>query len=202
MFNPGVLNNSRGNLVNVWGLIITPGANVTSKNNFAIITFISNNTGTLRLNLTNVIISNQGSASVPVNISNISINIVDNTAIILPDKTPPASIRYLKKCTYAPYYIKWTWTDPTDPDFAKVMIYLNGKYVTSVQKGVKYYNATGLMQGTLYTLSTRTVDLGGNINSTWVNYSARTMPDKTPPASYKVFEKCHICPILHQMDMD
>jgi len=82
------------------------------------------------------------------------------------------------------------------------MIYLNGKYVTSVQKGVKYYNATGLMQGTLYTLSTRTVDLGGNINSTWVNYSARTMPDKTPPASIRYLKKCHICPILHKMDMD
>jgi len=105
---------------------------------------------------------------------NINSTWVNYSARTMPDKTPPASVRSLKNATYAPYYIKWTWIDPADSDFSRVMIYLNGKYVTIVQKGLQSYNATGLTQGTLYTLSTRTVDMGGNINNTWVNYSART----------------------------
>ncbi|HLB69580.1 MAG: hypothetical protein OIN88_11510 [Candidatus Methanoperedens sp.] len=39
---------------------------------------------------------------------------------------------------------------------------------------MKYYNATNLIPGTTYTISTRTVDIAGNINKIWVNHSART----------------------------
>ena len=36
-FNSGTLNNNYGTLVNVWGLIITPGANVTTGGNIAVL---------------------------------------------------------------------------------------------------------------------------------------------------------------------
>lgn len=84
------------------------------------------------------------------------------------------SITNLKNISYAPKYINWTWNDPKDGDFAKVMVYINGKFRTNVSKGVRYYNATNLIQNASYRIGTHTVDTSGNINRTWVNHTART----------------------------
>ncbi len=89
------------------------------------------------------------------------------------DVTPPASVTNLTNVSYAQNYINWTWTDPQDPDFAKVMVYLNGAYQYDVLKGVQYYNAT-VAPGT-YTIGTRTVDNNGNINATMVTHTATTI---------------------------
>jgi len=99
------------------------------------------------------------------------------------DSNPPASITNLQNITYEQTYINWTWTDPTDADFSHVMLYLNNVPKPDVTKGVQYYNATGLVPKTEYTISTRTVDINGNINSTWVNQTRETrdLPDITPP---------------------
>ncbi len=99
------------------------------------------------------------------------------------DTTPPASITNLKNITYRPTNINWTWTDPKNADFAKVKVYLNGVFKTYVPKGKKYYNAVGLLPNTLYKISTHTVDTSGNVNKTWVNKTAMTAKDRTPPAS-------------------
>jgi len=100
-----------------------------------------------------------------------------------PDTTPPASITNLQNTTYAQTYINWTWIDPSTSDFSRVIVYLNGIFQINVSKGVRYYNATGLVANTQYTISTHTVDTSGNINQTWINHSARTAPiaDTTPP---------------------
>ncbi len=90
--------------------------------------------------------------------------------------TPPASITGLKNITYKPKYINWIWKDPKDIDFAKVKIYINGLWKKDVSKGIQFYNATGLHPNTLYKISTRTVDIAGNINQTWVNKTGRTVP--------------------------
>jgi len=82
----------------------------------------------------------------------------------------------LKNVSYAKLYIKWTWTDPSDKDFLKVMVYLDGKFKTNVSKGIKNYNATGLLANTQHTIATRTVDMNGNINMTWTNHTAMTAP--------------------------
>lgn len=177
LFNHGVLNNTTGNLVNVWGLIITPRASIIKKNNLAVITFISNGAGTFRLNLTDVIICNPESISLQTRITNIS--------LIINDTKAPASVTYLRNSTYSHFYIKWTWIDPKDPDFSKVMIYFNGQYNTSVPKGTSQFNATGLAPDTAYKISLRTVDAAGNINSTWVNHTAKTAP---APANVVFFD--------------
>jgi len=78
-------------------------------------------------------------------------------------------------------WINWTWIDPDDPNFAKVMVYLDGVFQTNVSKGVQYYTALNLLPDTEHTISTRTVDTSGNINLTWVNHTARTSPDTIPP---------------------
>lgn len=99
------------------------------------------------------------------------------------DKTPPTRITNLKNITYASTYINWTWTDPATSDFARVMVYINGLYKEDVLKGVRYYNATGLIPLTSYKINTHTVDSHGNINYTWWNHSAKTAKDSIPPAS-------------------
>ncbi|CAG0983377.1 hypothetical protein METP2_02118 [Methanosarcinales archaeon] len=90
------------------------------------------------------------------------------------DTTPPASIDNLMNTSYAPTYINWTWNDPDDADFEKVMIYLDGIFQINVSKGVQYYNATNLTSGTVYTLGTSTMDKLGNINATTVSNTAAT----------------------------
>ncbi len=114
---------------------------------------------------------------------NINKTWINHTAITARDAIPPASITNLKNISYAQNYIKWTWTDPSNADFTKVMIYINGVFRTNVPKGVKYYNATGLIPNTAYTISTHTMDTSGNINKTWINHTARTARDAIPPAS-------------------
>jgi hypothetical protein len=94
-------------------------------------------------------------------------------------------VTQLLNTTYLPASVTWTWTDPADTDFSHVMVYLNGGFRANVTKGVRSFGATGLMANTAYSISTRTVDSSGNINTTWVNNTARTAPggDTAPPAS-------------------
>ncbi|MCX9012678.1 MAG: S8 family serine peptidase [Candidatus Methanoperedens sp.] len=108
---------------------------------------------------------------------------INHTARTAVDVTPPASVTNLKNITYNANSINWTWTDPTDSDLSYVKVYIDGVFKTNVTKGIKYYLASGLAQNTTHTIATRTVDLSGNINSTWVNHTARTAVDITPPAS-------------------
>ncbi|MDO8725724.1 MAG: cohesin domain-containing protein [Candidatus Methanoperedens sp.] len=179
IFDNGTTNNSDGSLVNVWSLIISPGASVTAKGTLASITMYAKNIGTSKLNLTNVMISNTSSLSIPAGKTNLLVSVYGI------DYTPPASVRSLRNITYKQRYITWRWTDPVDADFKDVMIYLNGVFKTRVKKGVKQYNASGLSPGSLYTISTKTSDSSGNINSAWVNHSARTNPDIYPPTGIR-----------------
>ncbi len=103
-------------------------------------------------------------------------DIAPNSGIIRLDITPPKSVTNLKNITYKRNYINWIWTNPTNSDFSKVMIYINGKFKTNVYKPKRNYNLTGLNRNTLYKVSTHTVDVNGNINQTWVNKIARTAP--------------------------
>lgn len=102
-----------------------------------------------------------------------------------PDIIPPSSVTGSINVTYAPYFINWTWIDPSDIDFDHVEIYLDGVYQTNVKEGSQFYNATGLTPGTSYTIGTKTADTSGNVNSTLITHSARTasISDITPPSS-------------------
>ncbi len=121
-------------------------------------------------------------------VGNINLTWVNHTAKTAPlaDTTPPGSVTGLHNITYATDYITWTWNDPEDPDFEKVMVYLNGVFQRNVTPELMpSFNATGLLPGTTYTISIRTVDIYGNINSTFVSHNATTalFPDTVPPGS-------------------
>jgi len=50
------------------------------------------------------------------------------------------------------------------------------RWVDNVSKGINYYQATGLTPGTVYTISTQSVDYSGNINQTFVSNTSTTAP--------------------------
>lgn len=101
----------------------------------------------------------------------------------VPDTTAPACVIGLNEVNVGSSWINWTWTNPTDEDFNYATVYIDGAFVENTSTG--YYNLTGLSEGTAHTISTKTVDTSGNINSTWVNDSASTTipADITAPAS-------------------
>ena len=114
-------------------------------------------------------------------IGNVNASWVNHTARTapLPDTTAPRSVTGLVNSTYLPTSITWVWTDPTDPDFDRVMVYLDGVWRTNVTKGIQLYSATGLAADTQHIIGTRTVDTTGNVNASWVNHTARTAPGGT-----------------------
>jgi len=92
------------------------------------------------------------------------------------DTVPPEVITNLTNTTYAPTYINWTWTDPPDPDFDHVMIYLGNNGPWQVTKGVQYLNTTGGNPESPLTISVKTFDKFGNVNATWMNETRWTAP--------------------------
>jgi hypothetical protein len=82
--------------------------------------------------------------------------------------TPPASITNLQNTT-GNFWHNWTWTNPADADFNYTTIYLNGSWMTNTSN--EYYNLTADAHNQS-TISTHTVDVNGNMNSTWVNLTS------------------------------
>ncbi len=98
------------------------------------------------------------------------------------DVTPPTPITDLHESDIGCTWINWTWSNPDDTDFNHTMIYLDGELKENVSN--ESYNATGLHPNTTYEIATRTVDLNGNINTTWQNDSATTDEDTLLPVVY------------------
>jgi parallel beta-helix repeat protein len=132
------------------------------------------------------------SSDADYNVSILTADIVDNinysevkdtSRTPLPDTAPPQSIGNPGLQVAGPTYLNFTWTNPPDPDFSHVMLYLNGSFKTISLATQNYYNFTGLEPDTMYELGTHTADTSGNINSTWKNATASTLSsfDSNPP---------------------
>ncbi|WP_135604874.1 PGF-pre-PGF domain-containing protein, partial [Methanococcoides sp. NM1] len=89
------------------------------------------------------------------------------------DTTAPSSITGLAG-TPGETWINWSWINPSDPDFNHTMIYIDDVFKSNVSSTTIFYNATDLSSNTLHTISTQTVDITGNINSSWTNSTAKT----------------------------
>jgi hypothetical protein len=98
----------------------------------------------------------------------------DTVLFYLADNSPPDSVTNLINTSNGVTSLYWTWTNPTNLDFSKSIVYLNGilKETTSND----FYNATGLISNKSYTITVHTKDTSGNINNTDVNHSAITIP--------------------------
>ena len=58
-----------------------------------------------------------------------------NITVISVDPTPPRTVTNLTNTTYLSSSIRWTWTDPTDADFDRVIVWLDGKFKTNITRG-------------------------------------------------------------------
>ncbi|MBC7085664.1 MAG: PGF-pre-PGF domain-containing protein [Methanomethylovorans sp.] len=118
----------------------------------------------------------------------------DASLIITIDQTPPSPVMNLTATLTGPSWILWTWTNPSDPDFSHVMVYIDGVYHMDISD--TYYNVTGLAEGTRYNISILTVDTSGNINPAWVNGSSitATSNDIKPPGSVTNLSASYIGP--------
>ena len=86
------------------------------------------------------------------------------------DTTPPASIDKIEVSSRGENGIKWIWSNP--PDVCYTMVFLNGIWMTNTTN-TQYYG-WGLKSNTSYEIGTHTVDEAGNVNTTWVNHTAKT----------------------------
>lgn len=174
-FYGGIIDNSQGMVINIYSAILGP-FNVSSPETFIIINVTATGSeGEAWINLSNVRICDPEGGYTILNVTNGRINIKR----IASELTPPAGVENLKYVSYARDYINWTWTDPGDQDFAKVMVYLNDIYQNDVLKGVQYYNAS-VAPGT-YTIGITTVDIDGNVNPIVVTNNASTI---LPPVRF------------------
>jgi len=91
------------------------------------------------------------------------------------DTAPPSPIDNLAVESKTTTSIKWTWTNPSESDFDKAIVYINGINVKNTTEN--YYEAKGLAQNTIYTITVHTMDTEGNINTQNVTNSTRTCLD-------------------------
>ena len=101
-----------------------------------------------------------------------------------PDVTPSASVTNLNESDVGTTWILWNWTNPLDADFNHTEAYINGAFKENVSAPEHSYYADGLLPNTTYEIGTRTVDNSGNVNTTWVNDTAKTLPIPPTITSY------------------
>jgi PKD repeat protein len=125
-----------------------------------------------------------GTYSVRLYVSNADGNDWENKTnyITVNDCTPPDHIEKLAH-TEDCFNITWTWIDPTDTDFDHVMIYQNGTWMHNITAGVETDAWVNLSQTLSYTISTRTVDTVGNIDTDWENHTVSTDTCIYPPVA-------------------
>ncbi len=103
---------------------------------------------------------------------NYNVNILTDVIYTMADTYPPASISNLQIRNNHEHG-SITWKDPKDIDFAKVTIYINGKFDKNISNGVQYYSIEienhDDHDHRSIEIGTRTVDVNGNSNRTWVN---------------------------------
>lgn len=111
------------------------------------------------------------------------------------DTDAPSSISGLISSDIGSGYIYWEWANPTDSDFYRNRIYLNGAYMTSTSNN--FYNATGLTSETNYTITIHTMDTNANVNTTDINDTQTTLPEGTGSPNSPV-----ITPIIPDISFD
>lgn len=107
------------------------------------------------------------------NYSNITIDGINATVnVTLLDTTSPLSITNLLASSSTTTSITWTWTNSSSTDINYTSIYIDNIFQANTSNNL--YTKSGLSSSTSYTISTRTVDIYGNINLTWINSTNST----------------------------
>ena len=110
------------------------------------------------------------------------------------DTTPPASNTNFANTTNCSQ-TNITWTKPADADFNHTYSLWQNSWVGNLSNTTTSYNVTGLTESTLYTLSTKTCDLTGNCNATWVNHSVTTSACGVAPVANFTANRTEVCTV-------
>ena len=89
----------------------------------------------------------------------------------------PQGITGLANGTPYPNNITWSWVNPLHTDFNHTYTLKNNVFYRNYSNSTTSDIWTGLTGDTGYTISTKTVDLSGHMNSTWINSSSTTTHD-------------------------
>jgi len=208
-WNPGIptanlISPSNGNITNSATVNFT--CNATDEEMLANITFYWNYSGTWQSNETvNLIGTSNQTTFTKTNLNNGAVlwncRACDNASqcsfgtanwtvtvnYTAPDTTPPATVTNLINRSQTSSSIYWNWTNPADSDFNHTEVWINETFYANVYKPANYYNATGLQSNTTYQIQTRTADHRGNINSSWVNSTSRTVAQPASTLSQIIF---------------
>lgn len=118
-----------------------------------------------------------------------TVTVITDNIPRIPDTTAPAEVSDLVVTATSSTYVKLGWTNPAEPDFAKVHLYLNGTKVHETAE--TSYKFEGLTPNTSYRFGVKTADLAGNISS-GLSITASTLaagaadpagPGHEPPAA-------------------
>jgi len=91
-----------------------------------------------------------------------------------PDTTPPDSITDLTNTTVSCNSLFFNWTNPTDTDFDGIQVWQNNAALTNLSNVTTGVFWSGLTEDADITFSSKTFDLSGNANATFVNQTAHT----------------------------
>ncbi|WP_339298072.1 S8 family serine peptidase [Paenibacillus sp. FSL R5-0623] len=108
----------------------------------------------------------------------VTVTTKDNQPVI--DTTPPAEVSNLTVGEVTTTTAEVSWVNPSDPDFVKSNLYVNGTLVGETPGTSYVFN--GLTADTNYVLQLKTVDANGNESSgRYVMTKTKPVPDSTPP---------------------
>lgn len=117
---------------------------------------------------------------------------IDFTPAAEEDTTPPASITDLANETTC-NSINWTWTNPADADFNHTMIYSEAGFLYNKSNTTAFDLWSGIAESTSYTISTKTCDITGNCNQSWVNQTAITGTCGVAPVTNFTADYTNVC---------
>lgn len=81
------------------------------------------------------------------------------------DSTAPGRVQGLTVDDLTATAVTLSWTNPTDPDLATVVVQRSGTTVATLENGETTYTDTGLQPNTPYTYSVFTRDTSGNVSA-------------------------------------
>ncbi|WP_405157914.1 S8 family serine peptidase [Paenibacillus sp. FSL H8-0283] len=109
-----------------------------------------------------------------------TVTVTTNAEPPVVDTTAPAEVTDLTVGEVTTTTAEVSWVNPTDPDFVKSKLYLNGALVGETPGTSYVFN--GLTADTNYVLQAKTVDANGNESSgRYVMTKTKPVPDTTPP---------------------
>jgi PKD repeat protein len=110
----------------------------------------------------------------------------------LAGSAPPSSITNLANITTC-NSINWAWTNPIDADFNHTIIYQNNTFLHNVSNTTTNDLWESLAELTEYIFSSKTCDLTGNCNTTFVNQTVNTTVCGSAPIADFTSNQTVIC---------